>query len=382
MKFLIIGCQLICLLSITSCITTTSHTQTANPLSTETLLAQTQPISSSFEKRLTPIGRILEDPDHNVWGCSPIYGPDGKVHLFYSRWVNEAHHQGWITCCEIVHAVADQPEGPYTTVEVALTGRGGDWWDSMTCHNPTIHKVGDTYVLFYMGTSDGTVYTKRIGMATSDSLYGPWKRSDKPIIEPDPNPDAWNSICTTNPAFVQHPNGELWLYYKSWRITDWEKDLNRGLREATSDVGKFTNRQYGLAKATSLDGPWTKVGTEPIIDLRHLGENAQSEDAYIWIDATGTFHMIMRDMGYWNHEYGLLFTSDDGINWGLPEVAFYEGRHYLPEPPNGLEREGRLERTQLLIRNGEPEYIFFAMVGGTYNTSSDVVMKVTPQPHQ
>jgi hypothetical protein len=338
-------------------------------------IAATEPVSSDFEKRLKSVGRILEDPDYNVWGCSPIYGPDGKVHVFYSRWKNEAKHQGWITCCEIAHAVADTAEGPFETVDVAVAPRGGDWWDAMTCHNPTIHKVGDKYVLFYMGTSDGTVYTKRVGMAVSDSLYGPWKRTDQPIIEPDPDPDAWNSICTTNPAFVEHPNGELWLYYKSWRITDWEKDLAQGLREATADVGRFTNRQYGLAKATSLDGPWEKVGDGPIIDLSHLGENAQSEDAYIWIE-DGTFRMIMRDMGYWNHEYGLLFESDDGIHWGMPKVAFYEGRRYLPEPPNGLEREGRFERTQLLLKDGKPEYVFFAMVGGKYNTSSGVVLKV------
>ena len=86
--------------------------------------------------------------------------------------------------------------------------------------------------------------------------------------------------------------------------------------------------------------------------------------------------MIMRDMGYWNHEYGLMFESDDGIHWGMPTVAFYEGRRYLPEPPNGLDREGRFERTQVLLRDGEPEYVFFAMVGGKYNTSSGAVLKV------
>jgi beta-xylosidase len=338
-------------------------------------ITKTDPISSDFEKKLKPVGRILESPDYNVWGCSPIRGDDGKVHVFYSRWKNEAQHQGWITCCEIAHAIADTPEGPFETIDVAVSGRGGDWWDSMTCHNPTIHKVGDKYALFYMGTSDGTVYTKRVGMATSDSLYGPWKRTDKPIIEPDPDPDAWNSVCTTNPAFVQHPNGEFWLYYKSWCITDWEKDLAAGLREATVDVGKFTNRQYGLAKATSLEGPWKKVGDGPIIDLSHLGENAQSEDAYIWIE-DGKFRMIMRDMGYWNHEYGLMFESADGINWGMPTVAFYESSQYIKEPPNGLEREGRLERTQILMKDGKPDYVFFAMVGGKYSTCSGVVLKV------
>jgi hypothetical protein len=333
------------------------------------------PIPSKLGKRLKPVGRILEDPDYNIWGCSPIYASDGKVHVFYSRWKNEAGTAGWINCCEIAHAVANTPEGPYETVDVAVAPRGGDWWDSMTCHNPTIHKVGEKYVLFYMGTSDGTPYTKRIGMATSDSLSGPWKRSEKPIIEPDPDPTAWNSICTTNPAFVQHPNGELWLYYKSWRITDWEKDLANGLRAATADVGKYTNRQYGLAIAKTLDGPFEKVGDRPIIDLSPLGENAQSEDAYIWIE-DGTFKMIMRDMGYWNHEYGLLFESADGLDWGMPTVAFYEGSRYFPEPVLGIEREGRLERTQILMKDGKPEYIFFAMVGGKYGTSSGAVLKV------
>ena len=26
----------------------------------------------------------------------------------------------------------------------------------------------------------------------------------------------------------QHPNGELWLYYKSWAVNDWKYDLIHG----------------------------------------------------------------------------------------------------------------------------------------------------------
>ena len=323
---------------------------------------------SPFCESLSPVGRILEDPDRNVWGCSPIYSPDGKIHVFYSRWPNEADHQGWLTCCEIAHAVADDPAGPYETVDVAVKGRGGDWWDSMTCHNPTIHKINDKYVLFYMGTSDGTVRTKRTGMATSDSLYGPWERTNAPIIEPDPDPNAWNSMCTTNPAFVKLPNGDLRLYYKSWSIADWEKDQSEG-------DWRSTNRQYGLAIAGSIDGPWQKVGDGPMIDLRHVKEDAQSEDAYIWMEGL-KFKMIMRDMGYWNHEYGLYFESDDGVIWSDPQVAFWNSHRYFDEPPNGLDREGRFERPQLLMRDGKPEYLYVAFRGGAYNTSSGAVLKV------
>ena len=324
-------------------------------------------VVSDFCNRLSGVGRILEDPDYNVWGCSPIYGPGGKVHVFYSRWVNESQHEGWITCCEIAHAVADDPAGPYETVDVALKGRKG-YWDSMTCHNPTIHKVGDQYVLFYMGTNEGTVYAKRVGMATSDSLYGPWKRSPEPIIQPDPDPSAWNSMCTSNPAFVQVSDDELRLYYKSWCINDWEYDLVHG-------NGIRTNRQYGLAVANSLAGPWVKQGDGPMVDLRHVGSNAQCEDAYIWLE-DGLFKMILRDMGYWNHEYGLYFESEDGIRWSDPQISFWSSHRYFNEPPNGLDREGRFERPQLLMKDGRPDYLFCAFRGGKYNTSSGAVLKV------
>ncbi len=41
---------------------------------------------SGFCRKLKPVGRILESSGYCVWGCSPICGPDGKVHVFYSRW--------------------------------------------------------------------------------------------------------------------------------------------------------------------------------------------------------------------------------------------------------------------------------------------------------
>ena len=112
-----------------------------------------------------------------------------------------------------------------------------------------------------------------------------------------------------------------------------------------------------------------------MIDLRHVGRNAQSEDAYIWIE-DGGFRMIMRDMGYWNHQYGLYFESKDGLNWSDPQVAFWNSDHYFKEPPNGMDRSGRFERPQLLMNNGKPEYLFAAFLGGSFNLSSGAVLKI------
>ena len=128
-------------------------------------ISKTEPIPSDFSKNLKAVGRILEDPDYNVWGCSPIYDENGKVHVFYSRWKNEAHHQGWITSLPKSRTLSqNSAEGVFETVDVAISGRGGDWWDAMTCHNPTIHKVGDKYVLFYGNFRRNSLHkTRRYG---------------------------------------------------------------------------------------------------------------------------------------------------------------------------------------------------------------------------
>ena len=68
--------------------------------------------TSKFEERLNPLGRILEIEGYHVWCCSPIYGPDGRVHVFYSRWKNEYKFYGWVSACAVAHGVADSPEGP------------------------------------------------------------------------------------------------------------------------------------------------------------------------------------------------------------------------------------------------------------------------------
>ena len=331
---------------------------------------------SDFCRRLEPVGRILEDPDYNVWGCSPILGPEGEIHVFYSKWPNAAQHQGWLTCCEIGHAVAEQLEGPYMVLESTIKGRGGDWWDAMTNHNPTIHKVGNQYALFYMGTQDGTLYTKRVGVALADSLDGPWQRSEKPLLLPSSNAEDWDSMCTTNPSLMQHPNGQFWLYYKSWNKNDWDDDLRQGIRPATSDVGIRTNRQYGLAIADTIAGPYRKVDDNPIIDLSVFGGNKQCEDGYVFQDTDGSFKMLMRDMGFYNHEYGLMYASSDGIHWGEPKIAYLDSHAYFDEPRTGIEREGRLERPQLLWQNGKPIALYCALVGGRYHTSSGAVLRI------
>lgn len=140
---------------------------------------------SEFAKHLVSVGRALEMEGYYVWCNSPLQADDGKVHVFFSRWIAKKGMGGWINGCEICRAVSDSPEGPFEYVETILAPRAG-YFDSTTCHNPSIKKVDDRYCLFYMGNSNGKTNTKRIGFAIADSLNGPWKRMDKPLLEAGP----------------------------------------------------------------------------------------------------------------------------------------------------------------------------------------------------
>lgn len=324
---------------------------------------------SAFAKKLKPVGRRLEMEGYYVWCNSPIEGPDGRIHMFFSRWVATKKMGGWINGSEICHAVADTPESEFKFTGVVLAPRGPGYWDATTCYNPSIKEVDGTYCLFFMGNSNGRTNTKRIGLATATSLDGPWIRPDQPLLEAGPT-GAWDDHCTTNPAFIKHPNGQYWLFYKSWNTAEYEN---------SKDPVVKGNRKYGLAIANRLEGPYVKYEGNPVVDFSSRPNNAQLEDAFVWMEH-GKFKMLARDMGIFNHEYGLLMESKNGTKWKEPEVAYYDAAHYnivQPPPPSYLKKYGRFERPQLLFQKGKPTYLFTASQGGKYMTSSSFVFKIT-----
>ena len=339
----------------------------ARCLATETPEPYSPSDVSDFCRSLRPVGRLLEMEDWYVWGTTPIYGPDGKVHVFFSRWPAARRMSGWISSCQIAHAVADRPEGPYRDVETVLAPRPGQW-DATTCHNPNVHFVDGKYCLFYMGNSNGKTNTKRVGLAVAESLAGPWTRMDKPLLEPG-GEDVWDNHCTTNPSFVRHPNGQYWLYYKSWNSSEYYNSSHPTIRG---------NRKYGLAIADKLEGPYTKFEGNPLLDYSSMGNNTQVEDAYVY-HYDGKFRLVMRDMGVFNHEVGLYLESDDGIAWSKPKIAYLPVRQYVQEPPGPsyLSRYGRLERPQILMRDGKPDYLFTASQGGKYMNASTFLLKIS-----
>ncbi|MEI6491360.1 MAG: glycoside hydrolase family protein [Verrucomicrobiota bacterium] len=288
-----------------------------------------------------------------IWCGSVIVGEDGRYYMFASRWSRDLPmFSGYILSSEIVRAVSDTPCGPYRFLEKVLPSGNPKAWDGRMAHNPTIHKCGDTYLLYYIGsTFTGPIqqdsqdaceaqcaesYSNiRIGLATSRSLDGPWKTLDKPVLEP--RPDKWDSQIVTNPAPCVREDGRVVLFYRS--------NTPQGLR-------------IGVAAADSYEGPYHRLSDDPI--LRFEGGDFV-EDPFVWWEKDH-YEMLAKDMlgGITGEIHaGAHFRSSDAIHWTPMEPPKAYSRTVAFE--NGVDTQlGCLERAQLLFDDNDLPICLFA----------------------
>lgn len=301
-----------------------------------------------------------------VWDCSVIE-VDGKYHMFSSRWKEEyGFGWNWVFNSEIIHSVADKPEGPYHFVNVALPRRGRQYFDGMNTHNTCIKQHNGKFYLYYMGTTYGgdipttsdvaacyceeTWNRKRIGVAVAEDINGEFVRRDQPLLEPR-DCSFWDCTITTNPSVAILPSGKTYMMYKSRR-----------------SYGKAL--QLGVAVADTPDGKFERLTDEPI--LSDLDGDMHVEDPFFWYDEKKQrFCMIAKDdskngsygiTGSWGS--GFYAESDDCIHFEIAEnplvytrnLRWSDGRETL---------QGNLERPALLFNaKGEPTHIFCASGDG------------------
>lgn len=291
-----------------------------------------------------------------TWDGSVIRGEDGRYHMFASRWPKKyMMHPGWLFLSEVVRASSDTIEGPYEFEEVVLGPRDKSYFDGRMTHNPSIRKVGDTYLLFYIGVTyaadlpeDPTKMPtenihstdlwcreiwqrKRIGMATSKSIFGPWKRSDEPVLKP--RIGKWDRGTTSNPSPFVMPDGSIYLAYKSGY---------------TVEGTKLSQFNIGIARADNFESPFRRVSDEPVIE--HPTPKSFVEDPFLWY-ADGEFHMIMKDLSgdiVGDKGAGLYVSSPDGANWKLGDPPNAYSRTIVWDDGQ-TENFGQFERPQILF---------------------------------
>lgn len=300
-----------------------------------------------------------------VWCGSVIKDNKGTYHMYASRFPKSLpFHPGWMIASEVVHGVSDSAHGPFIFSDVSLPSRGAEYWDGRSTHNPRILEHDGKYYLLYMGSTHpfiDPIYdeltldskwcivgrsNKRIGLAISDSPYGPWKRFDKPIL--DTKPETFYSFLTSNPSPIIQEDGSVMMMFKG--------------RSYLGD-DKYSNMSIGMACAPNIEGPYTVVNEgRPIFDVKGQGE---AEDPFLWKDKTG-YHVIFKDhVAKFTGEKGggVLAHSKDGIHWDIDKdpkaysltVEWEDGR---------IEKQGQLERPFIFFENGKPAYLFFATMDG------------------
>ncbi len=324
----------------------------------------------SFYDRLlpAPLNGGFSMENYHIWGSSVIQGEDGRFHMFASQvpaFLPLPRH--WCTHSLVVRAVSDTPEGPYKYQEVVLPRRERHFFDGMMTHNPRILKYKDTYYLYYLGTTypfplpeepiTREMYTqawsnKRIGLATSPSVFGPWKRLDKPLLEP--RPGKWDSLITTNPSPAVRKDGSTIMAYKS-------------------AVAHKPPLLLGVAGADHPGGPFKRLSDEPIFQFHLEGNDKHDvEDPFIWWNGNH-YELIMKERaGHLTGEpgAGIHCTSADGIRWTITDPPMAYSRHVLWE--NGKrELMANFERPFLLFIDGKPTHLFAATGRGPKYWSFD-----------
>lgn len=327
----------------------------------------------SLKERMLPAPRNggFRMSGYWVWCGSAIKGEDGRYHLFASRWPKSLPmHPGWLFQSEIVRASASDPCGPYQFEEVVLPVRGPEYWDGRSTHNPVITKWEDTYILYYMGTtfpfedlnpgeqilvSDIRVQVarsnKRIGIAVSKSIFGPWERKDIPTLST--RSGYYDNYLVSNPAPCYDVDGSVLLIYKT-----------RGYKQPPYIGQLHADMMFGVAKASHFTKPF-----RPLCDTSLFANQAvHLEDPFIWRTADG-YEMIAKDMtGNICGEVfgGIHASSSNGTDWTLHTGELAYSRNILWD--DGVtEQMGSLERPFLLFEHGIATHAFFATSNGWNN---------------
>ncbi|WP_339706295.1 alpha-L-fucosidase [uncultured Kriegella sp.] len=316
--------------------------------------AQEHPDVLFFKDRLQAVQaeNIFKTEGYYNWGPSIIKGKDGKYHMFYSRWNKKYKFTGWLTHSEIAHAVAKTPSGPWKFKEVVLRGRRNGKWDAITAHNPKIKYFGGKYYLYYISTNLGekkyseddlvnTAHTgykhpnwsilrpnQRTGVAVSNTINGPWKRLDNPLIEPS----GPITTLTVNPAVAQGKDGKFYLVVKGDK----------------PNVTGFIRNQ-AIAISDTPTGPFV-IQENPVIDY------LDTEDMSIWYDKKrdyfyGIFHA---------HTFFGMVSSPDGVHWSKA-TEYVLAPKDIPLSDGGSIKPDRMERPFVYVENDEPQVLAMAV---------------------
>jgi hypothetical protein len=303
--------------------------------------------SSHLHAKATDSTHLFAMPGWHVWCGCVLPLPTGGFTLFFSRWPEPRGFEAWIDYSEICRAEGPNPWGPFTYVETVFTRTNEATWDAYNFHNVTVKAFLGRYYMYYTGNyGNGEWWDhrnhQRIGVAVADSLAGPWRRFDRPII--DVSTDSWDSLCVANPSVCDMADGRFLMVYKGVTVGPPHPFGSRVL--------------HGMAIAEDPAGPFHKLPGSRF-DLPRV--KFAFEDPYLWREGN-RYRCLMKDMQGVRGTgpcCNLLFESADGVTWDLENYRVIT-TPYLRGPDGVIKSVERLERPSY-CRNAVQPCLSFAV---------------------
>ena len=258
----------------------------------------------------------LEDPTLKqwcYWDGQIIKGPDGKYHMFASRWDQAKGHNGWWSSCA-VHAVSDNPTGPYLD-------KGLCWPDNQggKGHNVMALVLPDgRYAVIVSETRNGDVFV-------SKSLDGPWEQLGSIQVEGQTD---WHA---SNVSLMVRPDGGFEIVARSGEI---------------------------MISTNGILGPYKLQ--EPSIYPGMAGLPKHNlEDPVIWFSG-GLYHIVVN---CWNDRKAFHLTSPDGIShWTNRGLAYDPTADFIRYTDGTVNHWNKIERPGVFLENGHITCFTFAVI--------------------
>ena len=235
----------------------------------------------------------------NYWDGQIIKAPDGKYHLFASRWNQARGHGGWFGS-QAVHAVSDNLLGPYVDKGLCWPNDAGG-----RGHNVGALTLPDGRSAVYVSE------TRPCEVYVSKSLDGPWEHLGAITVEDNPR---WHG---SNVSLMVRPDGNF---------------------EFTQRDGSIFTSDKGIL------GPYRRqsasVYPKGIPNL---------EDPCIWYSG-GLYHIVVNS---WSTRKAYHLTSRDGLHGWTNRGVAYDPRGDIVRYPDGtVNHWNKVERPSVCLENG------------------------------
>jgi hypothetical protein len=245
----------------------------------------------------------IETPEWSYWCGYPVTGDDGRYHLYTARWPEDEPrgHFGYFDS-EIVHAIAEDPVGPYHYEDTVGPG-----------HNPELYRtVRGEYILY---STHGRFYS-------SKNLDGPWKAG------------TYNFDKRERYAFKNYVNFSF-------------------APRADGSFIAVSRRGYVWASPDGRED-WYEVSAESV----YPNVPGIFEDPVMWKDDI-QYHIIVND---WKGRIAYYLRSKDGFHWTTePGEAYVPG---IARYEDGTVSDWyKFERIRFLQdEHGRPTHAHFAVI--------------------